>query len=114
MLDAATVAMAFEDRKHPEATTKRRQCLDLMLRGQASDGGWGPYANSPSEPFDTAVVLLALVSVRDRPEVARLIEQGRSYLVQTQLEPGGWPETTRPPGGRSYAQIGRASCRERV
>jgi hypothetical protein len=85
-LDAAAVVIALED------------------RGQASDGGWGPYRNSPSEPFDTAVVVLALLSVRDRPQMEELIEQGRTYLLQTQLSAGGWPETTRPPGSQSYAQ----------
>ena len=59
--------------------------------------------HAPPEAFDTAVVLLALASV-DRAEVRPAIERGRAYLVGTQLEAGGWPETTRPAGGQSYAQ----------
>ena len=103
-LDAAAVVIALEDRSDPRTETKVGQCLELIVGGQASDGGWGPYRNSPSEPFDTAVVVLALLSVRDRPQMEELIEQGRTYLLQTQLSPGGWPETTRPPGSQSYAQ----------
>jgi len=103
-LDAAAVVIALEDRSDPRAEVKVGQCLELILSGQASDRGWGPYRNSPSEPFDTAVVLLALLSVRERPQMEELIEQGRTYLLQTQLSTGGWPETTRPPGAQSYAQ----------
>ena len=103
-LDAAAVVIALEDHSDPRREAKVGQCLELILGGQASDGGWGPYRNSPSEPFDTAVVVLALLSVRDRPRMEGLIEQGRTYLLQTQLSAGGWPETTRPPGSQSYAQ----------
>jgi hypothetical protein len=103
-LDAAAVVIALEDRSDPRVEAKVGQCLELIVGGQASDGGWGPYRNSPSEPFDTAVVVLALLSVRDRPQMEELIEQGRTYLLQTQLSAGGWPETTRPPGSQSYAQ----------
>jgi hypothetical protein len=31
-----------------------------ILASQNADGGWGPYATSGSEPFDTAVAVLAL------------------------------------------------------
>jgi len=98
------VVIALEDRSDPRVEAKVSECLELILGGQASDRGWGPYRNSPSEPFDTAVVLLALLSVRERPDMEELIEQGRTYLLQTQLSMGGWPETTRPPGAQSYAQ----------
>jgi len=103
-LDAAAVVIALEDRSDPRVEAKVSECLELILGGQASDRGWGPYRNSPSEPFDTAMVVLALLSVRDRPRMEELIEQGRTYLLQTQLSAGGWPETTRPPGAQSYAQ----------
>ncbi len=104
MLDAAAVMMALADRPQPKAKAKSQQSLELILLGQASDGGWGPYIKSPSESFDTAVVLLALLSVGDRPEIKKLIQQGRTYLLQTQLPSGGWLETTRPSGAQSYAQ----------
>jgi hypothetical protein len=92
--DAAAAALA-------SAGEKREAARALLRRGQNSDGGWGPYAGAPSEPFDTAVALLALAdSPPDSPRVAR----GRDFLKRTQLENGGWPATTRPSGGQSYAQ----------
>jgi len=96
LLDASAVVMAFGDR--------RTEALDQLLRGQTSQGGWGPYPESPPEPFDTAVALLALAPLRKRPEIAERIERGRNYLTREQLPSGGWTETTRPPGARSYAQ----------
>ena len=33
---------------------------NYCARGQSDDGGWGPRASSPPEPFDTALALLAL------------------------------------------------------
>lgn len=78
--------------------------FDLLRKGQSRNGGWGPYVNSPPEPFDTSVVLLGLVRHRTRPGVAELIEPGRTYLIDTQKEDGSWPETTRPAGAESYAQ----------
>ncbi|MBI1792334.1 MAG: terpene cyclase/mutase family protein [Acidobacteria bacterium] len=88
-LDAAVATLAGSPR------------VDLLLRAQTKDGGWGPYPNSPAEVFDTAVVLLALHS---QAGPASAVEGGRKFLAATQLPTGGWPETTRPPGGRSYAQ----------
>jgi squalene cyclase len=84
----------------------------VLRRGQATDGGWGPHTNSPPEPFDTAVAVLALTSIDDalaRPSyggAARgtAIAHGRQFLIQRQLPDGSWPETTRPAGQESYAQ----------
>ena len=108
VIDAAATVMALADRAAPRdhpshADAKLGEAIDLILGAQASDGGWGPYPRSPSEPFDTAVVVWALTSVRDS-RYLEPIEQGRAYLMKTQLPAGGWPETTRPPGAQSYAQ----------
>jgi hypothetical protein len=75
----------------------RPECLDLIRRAQGSDGGWGPRLHAPSEVFDTALVVLAL-------RTGEIAERGRAFLIRTQLQSGGWPETTRPSGGQSYAQ----------
>ncbi|HYI95519.1 MAG TPA: hypothetical protein VEX68_18400 [Bryobacteraceae bacterium] len=74
----------------------------VFLAGfQNGDGGWGPWKNSPSEAFDTAIAILALRSASKAPEA---VARGRAYLVRTQQTSGGWTETTRPSGGQSYAQ----------
>jgi hypothetical protein len=76
--------------------------VTLITKAQNSDGGWGPYRNSPSEPFDTALALLALDSLPATQ--GERIERGRRFLIGVQLPAGGWPETTRPSGSQSYAQ----------
>lgn len=104
VLDAAAVLIGLGDAADPAAKQQRARCLDLIGRGEAREGGWGPYVNSPPEPFDTAIVLLALRTVPDLPEAQEMIGRGRRYLIGAQLEDGSWPETTRPSGGTSYAQ----------
>jgi hypothetical protein len=101
--DAASVLIALEGHQESDAKSQQKRCLELIIGSQASDGGWGPYRNSPSEVFDTALVLLALFSLGNEPPMGELIEQGRAYLIRSQLANGGWPETTRPPGAHSYA-----------
>jgi hypothetical protein len=80
----------------------RTRAVDDLVRAQTSDGGWGPQPGAPGEPFDTAVVLLALNDSGRRylPSITR----GRAFLIRTQLDSGGWPPTTRPAGAQSYAQ----------
>jgi hypothetical protein len=94
-LEFAALLMAL-----PIAEPDVRRSLELLLAAQAADGGWGPYPATPTEPFDTAVALLALQKVNQQKPIAR----GRAYLIAQQQPSGGWIETTRPPGGHSYAQ----------
>jgi hypothetical protein len=93
------------DRFDPPARDRLKAAIDLLARSQGDDGGWGPFESSPAEPFDTALALIALQSVKktDR-RVPNLIDRGRTYLRTTQLAEGGWPATTRPAGGDSYAE----------
>jgi len=104
VLDAAAVLRGLEAAADAEAVAQRRRCLDLIRKGEASRGGWGPFVNAPAEPFDTAVVLLALARGDDFPERSELIRRGRTFLIAAQNPDGSWPETTRPPDGESYAQ----------
>ncbi len=104
VLDAAGVLLGLEGSTDPEALAQRRQALTLFREGQSKDGGWGPYVNSPPEPFDTALVLLALASLPEQGENKARMQRGRAYLIATQLPDGSWPETTRPAGAESYAQ----------
>jgi hypothetical protein len=104
VLDAAATMLALADGHSPAAVARREQCLELIRRGQSSDGGWGPFVNSQPETFDTALVVLALAAQRDSTVFGNLLSRGRQFLVVAQESDGGWPATTRPPGVDSYAQ----------
>ena len=108
VLDAAATVLALHDRTRRPALQgaehRLRQAIEVIQQGQAGDGGWGPYAKSPSEVFDTAMAVLALHSIGKPAQYQSLINQGRAFLVQSQLPAGGWIETTRPSGSQSYAQ----------
>jgi hypothetical protein len=82
----------------------REAALEFLRRARASDGGWGPAPYAPAEPFDTAIALVAFARAAASRGAAEAIAGGRAWLLRAQLPSGGWPETTRPPGGRSYAQ----------
>jgi hypothetical protein len=104
VVDAAAVVLAAGASDDPAWEAPRRRALDLLRRGQSPEGGWGPFVNAPPEPFDTAVAVLALARVADRPGLADRLRRGRAFLVAGQADDGSWPETTRPAGGESYAQ----------
>ena len=114
VLDAAAVTLGLEDARDPAAGTARERALDLIRRGEAPRGGWGPYTTAPPEAFDTAVVVLALRQVANTPGLAApvftdtglvaAVARGRAYLVDEQLDDGSWIETTRPANQESYAQ----------
>ena len=87
------------------ARGRRARALDRLRKGQGGDGGWGPYADTPFEPFDTALALIALSRLAPAPETRALIARGRDALAAAQQADGSWPETTRPRGARSYAQL---------
>jgi hypothetical protein len=101
----AAVLLSMTASAHREVDEGRaNRAFDFLQVAQTLDGGWGPYKDSPPEPFDTALALLALAEFRDRMDVAEMISRGRSFLLSTQRSDGSWPATTRPAGGNSYAQ----------
>lgn len=116
VVDAASILLGLAQDRDPAAVSQRRRALELLKKGQGPDGGWGPFVVSQSEPFDTALALLALATVRapavdslsTEPytvsELETAIRRGREHLVATEGDDGSWPETTRPAGGESYAQ----------
>jgi hypothetical protein len=104
VLDAASALWALSDATGDDAAERREQCLSLIGKGRSSDGGWGPFVNSPPEVFDTALVVLALAATRDRERHREWLAGGRQFLISAQEADGGWPPTTRPPGVDSYAQ----------
>lgn len=100
VMEAAVQILALEDRGEDWRTS-----IGFLREAQNPNGGWGPYRHAPSEPFDTALALMALNAVKNRvPEAAPLIARGRTWLLQAQLPSGAWTETTRPAGSQSYAQ----------
>jgi hypothetical protein len=99
ILDAAAMLLAL-----PRSNAARQKSLDVVLNARTSDGGWGPQIHAPAEPFDTAVVLLALDAVGDAKHTAGAAARGRAFLAARQQPDGSWPETTRPAGHLSYAE----------
>jgi squalene cyclase len=114
VLEASSVVVGLEAATDAAANAARQRSLTILKQGQGRDGGWGPYTTAPSEPFDTAVALLALLTPRGNSQSAaptyneiewRLaIDRGRNYLLAQQGDDGSWPETTRPSGQESYSQ----------
>ncbi len=103
VLDASAVLIGL-DANAPTDRAQRQRALDLLRRAQSARGGWGPFVSSASEPFDTAVALVALSGWPEKAETKAFIDRGRDYLVRIQNTDGSWTETTRPPGAVSYAQ----------
>jgi hypothetical protein len=100
ILDAAATLLAL-----PHSGPIKRQCLPMILSSQTSDGGWGPQPHLPAEPFDTAIVLMALNAVGEmQPALVTIMARARAFLVAQQDPTGAWPETTRPGGAQSYAE----------
>ncbi len=104
VVEASAALLALADCKTDWALAERLRAVSILRKGQASDGGWGPFVNSPSETFDTALAVLALGAQSDRGQFAEMIRRGRAYLVSTQQADGSWAATTRPSGRDSYAQ----------
>jgi hypothetical protein len=104
VLDAAAVLSGLEKADDRAAVAQRRRCLELIRKGEARDGGWGPYTNSASEVFDTAIVLLALTTQSPTDDSTAMLRRGRAWLVAEQADDGSWRETTRPSGAESYPQ----------
>jgi hypothetical protein len=104
VLDAAAVLLALGKANDPAAQAQKKRCLAQIRKGESRSGGWGPYVKSPTEVFDTALVLLALAQQAQTAEVKGWMKRGRAFLLAEQEKDGAWQETTRPSGGASHAQ----------
>jgi Prenyltransferase and squalene oxidase repeat len=104
VVDAAAVLLTLDASATQTAVSRRQECLALLRKGESKEGGWGPYANSAPEAFDTALVLLALRRQPPTTDTRAWLRRGRAYLVRTQRPDGSWQETTRPPSAESYAE----------
>jgi hypothetical protein len=104
VVEAAAVLLAEPSGRATDRSDAAKSGLAFLIKAQTRSGGWGPYRESPVEPFDTALALLAMEPYRSEPDVGPAIDRGRAALVALQRADGSWPETTRPAGGESYAQ----------
>jgi hypothetical protein len=104
VIDASVALLALGSDPSKKPFPARNSCLALLRKGQAEDGGWGPFAASPPEVFDTALAVLGLSRIKLDPDDRPLIARGRAFLIGRQRPDGSWIETTRPPGAESYAQ----------
>jgi hypothetical protein len=102
--DASVCLLASATLEPTSKSDRPQRSLDFLRRAQSNDGGWGPHATSPPEPFDTALVLLALMQPESLHAADAMMNRGRAFLLSQQQEDGSWIETTRPPGNVSYAQ----------
>lgn len=101
--DASSILLVLI-RDEPADRVRIADAVDFLGRSQNEDGGWGPFLRASSEPFDTALAMIALARATDRRDVREKVRRGRTFLVASQNVDGSWAETTRPPGGESYAQ----------
>jgi hypothetical protein len=105
VLDSAAVLLALgSEPKGVDEEEAVERALSLLRRAQGTGGGWGTFADSPPEAFDTALVLWAMSKGSARETGDDWVLRGVAYLVAAQEPDGGWPATTRPAGGDSYAQ----------
>jgi hypothetical protein len=102
--DATVSLLLCAKVRSPAAIARRGRGLALLRQSQGKDGGWGERSQSPSEPFDTALALLALAASPRSDLVNGMVARGRAFLIAEQLPDGSWVETTRPSGNVSYAQ----------
>jgi outer membrane protein assembly factor BamB len=103
VLSAAALLLGLGDAADDAAAALRQSCRGVIAAGRHEDGGWGPYVQSASEPFDTALVLSALAADRAGGD-PNTLAGGRRFLIGAQRHDGSWKETTRPAGAESYAQ----------
>jgi hypothetical protein len=98
----ATALRLFRDVRAGAPREERRSGLERLLSLQNEDGGWGQFADLPSDAYATgqALYFLSLAGVeRDLAE----IRKGVSFLLATQQPDGSWPMTSRAqPGAKPF------------
>jgi hypothetical protein len=102
--DASVVLLVCPTFSALRTSPRIARSLELLRKGQSDEGGWGPFVTSAPEAYDTALALLGLSSLEPSELSRGLIARGRTFLIARQQPDGSWVETTRPPGGESYAQ----------
>jgi Squalene-hopene cyclase C-terminal domain len=80
--------------------------IDRIKGRQNADGGWSQASGMPSDAWATGQALYALAHAEigaDDP----IIQRARAFLIETQLDDGSWPMTSRPvkPGGEGSRSL---------
>lgn len=102
VVDAAGVLLGLAEADDESATVAGNLARERLLAAQGAQGGWGAFADRAPEAFDTAVAVVALAG-DETPEAEEAVTRGAQWLIESQIDDGSWPETTRPPGAASYA-----------
>ncbi len=57
VLDAAGVLLYLEKADGAAAAARRKECCAVLRKGEAEEGGWGPYVNSSPEVGDSGPLM---------------------------------------------------------
>lgn len=113
ILDAAAVVLGLDKSTDAVAKAQRERALATLKSGRRADGGWGAdISATTSQPFHTALALLALKAIDgtgqasySTSDINDAIASGRAYLAVQQNPDGSWKESVRPgKPAASYAQ----------
>jgi hypothetical protein len=77
--------------------------IEVILRRQNEDGGWGQEKESASDAFATGQALYFLCSAGVKPD-SEAVRRGVSFLVTAQEADGSWPMTARAHSGEKPAK----------
>ena len=73
-----------------ESASKLQPLAKALLRQQQTDGGWAQLSTLKSDAYATGEVLYAL-NISGCAQLSRTaIENGKAFLLNTQLEDGTW------------------------
>lgn len=88
MVDTATIpASAAATSRTADDDAVTSEWIELILRSQSEDGGFGAAFGQPPNGESTALALLAL---RARSQHASRADRARDWLMQRQRENGSW------------------------
>jgi len=89
------------------ASFVERICLPFLRENQNPDGGWAFQAGHESRVEPTAWALLALQEFPSSAAAPDALDRGMRFLVDAQLENGGWPAAS---GDREGCWVTSLAC----
>ena len=102
--DLAAISLLLNLAETSKLRERAKDWSQHLVETQNADGGWGIFPHRYSEVFDTAIACIAIAKTLAPSSGEESLKNARQFLEETQEPSGGWPETTRPSGGVSYAQ----------